>query len=82
MQIVTSMCLEICQSGAMCKNSLILLCNWSSLDVKCNNLGFGDPNWIILVGEETLEPYLQMSGRNHYQIMELRPLKFGITVGN
>ena len=26
------------------------------LDVKCNNLSFGDPNWMILIGEETLEP--------------------------
>ena len=56
MKIVTQKCPEIFQSGAMCKNSLILLCNWSSLDVKCNNLSFGDPNWMIPVGEETLEP--------------------------
>ena len=56
MQIITPKFPEICQSGAMCKNSLILLCNWSSLDVKCNNLSFGDQNWMILVGEETLEP--------------------------
>ena len=70
------------QNGAMCKNSLILLCNWSSLDVKCNNLSFGDLNWMIPVGKETLEPYIKMSRRNHYQIMELRPLKLGITVGN
>ena len=71
MQIVTPKCPEICQSGAMCKNSLILLCNWCSLDVKYNNLSFGDPNWMILVGEETLEPYIQMSRRNYYQIIEL-----------
>ena len=38
MQIVTPKYLEICQSGAICKNSLILLANWSSLDVKCNNV--------------------------------------------
>ena len=56
MQSVTPKCPEICQSGAMCKNSLILLANWSSLDVKCNNLSFGDPNVMIPVGEETLEP--------------------------
>ena len=56
MQIVTPKFLEICQSGSMCKNSLILLYNWSSLDVKCNNLSFVDPNLIILVVEETLEP--------------------------
>ena len=82
MQIVTPKCPEICQTVVMCKNSLILICNWSSLDVQCNNLSFDDPNWIILVGEETLEPYRQMSKRNHYQIMELRPLKWGITLGN
>ena len=50
MQIVTPKFPQICQNGAMCKNSLILLCNLSSLDVKCNHLSFGDPNWIILVG--------------------------------
>ena len=44
MQIVTPKFPEICQSGAMCKNSLICFVNWSSLDVKCNNLSFGDPN--------------------------------------
>ena len=54
MQIITSNVPEICQSGAMCKNNLILLCNWSSLDVKCNNLSFGDPNWMIPIGEELL----------------------------
>ena len=82
MQIVTPKRPEIYQSGAMCKNSLILLCNWSSLDVKYNNLSFSDPNWIIPVVEETLEPYIQIRRRNHYQIMGLRPLKLGITVGN
>ena len=55
MQIVTLKGPEICQSEAMCKNNLILFCNWSSLDVKCNNLSFGDPNWMILVEEEILE---------------------------
>ena len=34
MQIFTPKCPEICQSGAICKNSLILLCNWSSLDAR------------------------------------------------
>ena len=29
--------------------------NYSSLYVKCNNLSFGDPNWMIPIGEETLE---------------------------
>ena len=50
MKIITQKYPEFCQIGAMCKNSLILLCNWSSLDVKCNNLRFGDPNWMIIVG--------------------------------
>ena len=44
MQIVTPKCLEIFQSETMCKNSLhFYFANWSSLDVKCNNLSFGDP---------------------------------------
>ena len=34
----------------------ILFCKVESLDVKCNNLSFGDPNWMISIGEETLEP--------------------------
>ena len=53
MQIVTPKCPEICQSGAMCR-----LCstNLSNLDVKYNNLSFGNPNWVIPIGEETLEP--------------------------
>ena len=29
--------------------------NLTSLDVKCNNMSFGDPNWMITIGEETLE---------------------------
>ena len=53
MQIVTSKYPEICQSGAMCR---FCFANYSSLDVKCNNLSFGDPNWVIPIGEETLEP--------------------------
>ena len=50
--------------------------------MKCNNLSFGDPNWMIKIGEETLEPYIQMSRRNHYQFIELRPLELRIAVGN
>ena len=34
----------------------ILLCQLSNLDIKYNNLSFGDPNWVIPIGEETLEP--------------------------
>ena len=52
------------------------------MDVKCNNLSFGDPNCIISIGEETLEPYIQMIRRYHYQFMEFRPLKVRKTVGN
>ena len=40
------------------------------MDVKCNNLSFGDPNWMILIGEETLKPYLQIIIKDHYQFME------------
>ena len=58
MQSVTPKCPEICQSGTMCRFCSAKL---SNLDVKYNNLSFGDPNWVILIGEETLEPYLQMS---------------------
>ena len=50
--------------------------------VKCNNLSFGDPNWMIPIGEETLDPYIQIIRRNYYQFIELRPLKSRITVGN
>ena len=53
MKIVTPKCPEICQSGAMCRFCYANLCN---LDVKYNNLSFGDPNWVIPIGEETLEP--------------------------
>ena len=52
------------------------------MDVKCNNLSSIDPNWMIPIGEETLEPYIQMSRRDQYQYMELRPLKLRNTVGN
>ena len=52
------------------------------MDVKCRNLSLGDQNWMIKIGEETLEQYIQMSRRNNYQFMELRPLKSRIIVGN
>ena len=45
-------------------------------------MSFGDPNSMIPVGEETLEPSIQMIRRNNYQFMDLRPLKLGIIVGN
>ena len=51
MQIVTSKFLEICQSGTMCR---FCSAKFSNLDVKYNNLSFGDPNWVIPIGEETL----------------------------
>ena len=53
MQIVTPKFPKICQSGAMCRFCSAKL---SNLDVKYNNLSFGDPNWVIPIGEETLEP--------------------------
>ena len=43
--------LEIFISGAMCRFRFAKL---SHLDVKYNNLSFGDPNWVIPIGEETL----------------------------
>ena len=52
------------------------------MDIKCNNLSSIDPNWMILIGEETLEPHRQMSRSDHYQLMELRLLKLRKTVGN
>ena len=52
------------------------------MDVKCNNLSSIDPNWMIQIGEETLEPYLQIRRRDHYQYMELRPLQLRKIVGN
>ena len=58
MQIVTPKFPEICQSEAMCRFCYAKL---SNLDVKYNNLSFGDPNWVIPIGEETLEPWLQIS---------------------
>ena len=53
MQIVTPKCIEIFLSGAMCR---FCYANLSNLDIKYNNLSFGDPNWVIPIGEETLEP--------------------------
>ena len=41
MQIVTSKCLEICQSGAMCR---FYFANLSNLDVKVKNC----TNWFII----------------------------------
>ena len=58
MKIVTLKCPEICQSGAMCRFCSAKL---SNLDVKYNNLSFGDPNWVLPIGEETLEPWIKMS---------------------
>ena len=53
MKIVTLKCPKIFQSGAMCR---FCYSNLSNLDVKYNNLSFGDPIWMIPIGEETLEP--------------------------
>ena len=53
MQIVTPKCLKIFQSGVMCR---FCSANLSNLDVKYNSLSFGDPNWVIPIEEETLEP--------------------------
>ena len=50
--------------------------------VKCNKLSFVDLHWMIPIGEEILETYIQMSRRDHYQFMELRPLTLRKTVGN
>ena len=38
-------------SGAICRFCSAKL---SHLDVKYNSLSFGDPNWVIPIGEETL----------------------------
>ena len=61
MKNVTPMFPEIFQSGAMCRFCSSKL---SNLDVKYNNLCFGDPNWVIPIGEETLEPWIQISEEN------------------
>ena len=47
MKIVTQKCPEIFISGAMCRFCSAIL---SHLDVKYNNLRFGDPNWVIPIG--------------------------------
>ena len=44
---------EIYQSGAICRFCYAKL---NHLDVKDNKLSFGGPNWVIPIGEETLEP--------------------------
>ena len=56
--------------------------NLSNLDIKYNNLSFGDPNWVIPIGEETLEPLLQMSEEKYFQFMDLRSQKSRIIVGD
>ena len=48
MQIVTPKFPEICQSGVMC---IFCSAKLSNIDVKYNNLSFGDPNWVIPIGE-------------------------------
>ena len=58
MQIGNPKCPEIFLCGAMCRFGSA---NLSNLDIKYNNLSFGDPNWVIPIGEETLEPYIQLS---------------------
>ena len=49
MQIVTPKFPEIFQSEAMCR---FCSANLSNLDVKYNNLSFGDPNWVIPIEED------------------------------
>ena len=51
MKIITPKFPENFQSGAMCRFCSAKL---SNLDVKYNNLSFGDPNWVIPIEEETL----------------------------
>ena len=58
MQIVTPKFPEMFQSGAMCR---FCSANLSNLYIKYNNLSFCDPNWVIPIGEETLEPWIQIS---------------------
>ena len=50
-EIVTPKGPEIYQSRAIC---IFYFAKQSSLDVKCNNLSFGDPNWMIPIEEKTL----------------------------
>ena len=52
-QILTPEFPKIFPSGAMCR---FCSANLSNLDIKYNNLSFGDLNWVIQIGEETLEP--------------------------
>ena len=52
MQIVSQKYPENFQSEAMCR---FCSANLSNQDIKYNNLSFGDPNWVIQIGEETLE---------------------------
>ena len=47
MKIVTPKCPEIFQSGAICRFCSAKL---SNLDVKYNNLSFGNPNWVNQTG--------------------------------
>ena len=53
MQILTPEGPEIFPSGAMWR---LCSANLSNLDIKYNNLSFGDQNWVIPIGEETLKP--------------------------
>ena len=53
MQIVNPKFSESFLSGAMCR---FCYANLNNLDIKYNNLSFGDSNWVIPIGEETLEP--------------------------
>ena len=57
-EIVNPKCPECFLIGAMCR---FCSANLSNLDIKYNNLSFGDPDWLIPIGEETLEPYIQIS---------------------
>ena len=52
MQIMNPKCTKIFLSVVMCR---FCYANLSNLDIKYNNLSFGDPNWVIPIGEETLE---------------------------
>ena len=51
MQIVTPKFPIFFINGAMCRFCYAKL---SHLDVKYNNLSFGDQNWVTPIGEETL----------------------------
>ena len=58
MKIVTPKFPKMFQSEVMFRFCYAKL---SNLDVKYNNLSFGDPNWVIPIGEEILEPYINLS---------------------